>query len=283
MSAVVCVGSLHHDVMVRAPRRPVAGETLMGERSWTVFGGKGGLQAVAAARAGAQTRMAGAVGSDAAGAALLAHLRDAGVSAAHVRTIEGAASGMSVAILDAEGEYGAVVVSNANRLVEPGWLDAPALWEGAGVLMLQNEVPGAVNLRAAALARGAGALVCLNAAPFRPLPDALAARVDILVVNALEAEALAGLPVASAEEALAACGRLAARFPGVVVTAGAQGAAVAERGWAGHVPAEPVAVVSTHGAGDAFVGTLCAALAAGAALPEAARGAATAAARVVSA
>ena len=281
MSAVVCVGSLHHDVMVRAPRRPLAGETLMGERSWTACGGKGGLQAAAAARAGAEVRMAGAVGDDAAGAALLVHLREAGVSAEHVRTVPGAASGMSVAILDAEGEYGAVVVSGANRLVEPGGLEDPALWAGAAVLMLQNEVPDAANLRAAMLAQEAGALVCLNAAPHRPLPDALAARVDLVVVNALEAEALAGLPVASAEDAVAACGRLAARFPRAVVTAGAQGAAVAEGGAALHVPAEPVAVVSTHGAGDAFVGTLCAGLASGVALPEAARAATRAAARVV--
>ena len=283
MSAVVCVGSLHHDVMVRARRRPLAGETLMGERSWTAFGGKGGLQAVAAARAGAEVRMAGAVGGDAEGAAMLAHLRAAGVSAEHVRAIEGASSGMSVAILDAGGEYGAVVVSGANLLIEPDALDAPALWEGAGVLMLQNEVPGALNLRAAALAREAGAVVCLNAAPYRPLPDALVARVDLLVVNALEAEALAGLPVASDEDAVAACERLAALFPRAVVTAGAHGAAVTEGGSTLHVPAEPVAVVSTHGAGDAFVGTLCAGLASGAALACAARAASREAARVVSA
>ena len=277
---VVCVGSLHHDVLVRAGRRPRAGETLMGERSWTAFGGKGGNQALAAARAGAAVRMAGAVGDDAAAEILLARLDEAGVERAHVRRLAGA-SGMSVAILDPSGDYGAVVVSNANARIEPGWLDDPSLWAGAAVVLLQNEVPEAVNLAAAARARGAGAQVVLNAAPFRAIPDALAGLVDLLVVNAVESEALGGGPVACAEDARRAARALARSFPAAVVTAGPAGAALAQGGESLMAPAATVRVASAHGAGDALVGALGAHLARGVAPGDALRRAVEAAGRHV--
>ena len=62
--AVVVVGSLHYDIMVDAPDRPRKGETVTGYAWRPKFGGKGGNQAVAAAQAGAVTRMVGAVGDD---------------------------------------------------------------------------------------------------------------------------------------------------------------------------------------------------------------------------
>ena len=76
---VVVVGSLHYDIMVDAPDRPRRGETVTG-RAWRPkFGGKGGNQAVAAARAGAIVQFVGAIGADAAGAQLRGHLLDNGV------------------------------------------------------------------------------------------------------------------------------------------------------------------------------------------------------------
>lgn len=262
MSVVVCVGSLHHDVLVRAARRPLAGETLMGERSWTAFGGKGGNQALTAARAGASVRMMGAVGGDTAGSVLLATLDEVGVERKHVRVLPGP-SGMSVAVIDPSGDYGAVVVSNANARIEPAWLEDAALWEGAAVLLLQNEVPETVNLAAAQRARAAGARVVLNAAPFRPLTDEFMPWIDVLMVNALEAEALGAGRVTSARDALRAAATLAGRFPLAVVTAGPEGAAMAEGGNILHAPALPIEVVSAHGAGDAFAGSFGAALAQG--------------------
>ena len=100
---------------------------------------------------------------------------------------------MSVAISDASGDYGAVIVSGANLLVDPAAFAEPGLWQGARALILQNEMPDATNIAAARAARAAGATVCLNAAPYRPLSEELAALVDLLVVNAIEAEELGGL------------------------------------------------------------------------------------------
>ncbi len=111
LPTVIVLGSLHYDIMMDAPDRPRKGETVTG-RSWRPkCGGKGGNQAVAAAHQGARSRMLGAIGRDAFGDTLLANLDKAGVDRTGVAVLEGAASGLSVAIFDDEGDYGAVIVS----------------------------------------------------------------------------------------------------------------------------------------------------------------------------
>jgi ribokinase len=278
--SVIVVGSLNHDIMVAAPDRPRKGETVMGERWWPKAGGKGGNQAVEAALAGASVRMIGAVGDDDFGAALLANLARAGVDSSGVRVLPGAASGMSVAIVDAGGDYGAVVVPGANLLVDPDVL-RPETFAGAEVLVLQNEVPEPVNLAAARAARAAGARVILNAAPARDLDPALGDLVDVLVCNAVEAEMLGAGPVSSLVAAERAARILHARFRAVVVTAGGSGVAGADGEGAFAKGARSVDVESTHGAGDCFVGVMAARLAAGASLRDAVKAANEAAAALV--
>jgi ribokinase len=190
---------------------------------------------------------------------------------------------MSVAISDASGDYGAVIVSGANLLVDSTAFTEPDLWQGARTLILQNEMPDTINISAARAAKTAGATVCLNAAPYRPLPGELAALVDLLVVNAIEAEELGGLTVTDLASAGLAAEALAKQFPVVVVTAGGEGVAGMRRGEDLVVlPALPVTLVSTHGAGDAFVGALVTALAAGHSFAECLRSANAAAAAHVS-
>ena len=144
VSAVVVVGSLHYDIMVDAPDRPRKGETVAG-LSWSPkFGGKGGNQALAAEGQGVPTAMVGAVGGDDFGAALLAGLDRGGVDRSAVATLSGVGSGMSVAIFDAEGDYGAVIVSGSNLSVKPSQAHDELL-RSAKVLILQNEIPEGIN------------------------------------------------------------------------------------------------------------------------------------------
>ena len=279
---VVVAGSLHYDIMVDAPDRPRKGETVTG-RSWAPkCGGKGGNQAVAAAKAGVGTAMVGAVGDDDFGRALLSNLDRAEIDRAAVAVREGAGSGMSVAIFDDGGDYGAVIVSGANLSLSPDQLDDGRL-ASAKVLVLQSEVPEAVNSALAARARRHGVRTILNAAPARAFTTDLAGHVDILVVNAVEAEMLGGGVVNGLDRALAAARALTALCGTVVVTAGGDGvAAVNREGLAVTIPSIPVAVASTHGAGDAFVGTFAAALALGASVEAGLDAANREAARVVS-
>ncbi len=260
--SVLVVGSLHLDVIVAAPRLPRLDETLAGQGVRYAFGGKGGNQAVAAARMGAAVAMAGAVGSDAFAATLLAALDRAGVDRTRVARRPGA-SGMSVAIIDARGDYGGVIVSAANLSVTGEGVPP----EGTGHVLLQNEIPEAANLAAARAAAAAGARVILNAAPARPVAPELLALTDILVVNRGEAAVLTGLPEDAPE---AAARTLADSGPGtVIVTLGAGGLIALTAAGAFDLPARAVPVVSTHGAGDAFVGALAARLDAGDDLPAA--------------
>lgn len=268
---VVVVGSLHYDIMIDAPHQPQTGETLAGSRWYPKFGGKGGNQAVAASRAGCTTHMVSAVGDDDFGTYLLRQLASANVSVEYVQAVRGTGSGMSVAINDRSGDYAAVIVSGANLKIDPVALESETLWEQAAVLLLQNEVAESLNLSAALRARQSDVLICCNAAPARHLSAQLAELVDILIVNEIEAAYLCDQPVDSTESAQAAAVTLARRYPTVVVTAGAKGLAVAtKKGDVFYLPAREVELVSTHGAGDVFTGTLCAALAGGDSLSDAA-------------
>lgn len=266
---ILTAGSLHLDVIVQAPGLPRPDQTIAGTGVTYAFGGKGGNQAVACARAGAEAHMAGAVGSDDFAITLRQALDAAGVRRAGVQTHPGA-SGMSVAILDPAGSYGAIIVSGANLLFRP---EATAVPRGCSTLLLQNEIPEAANLFLAQRAASAGIRVILNAAPARPMSPALLRLLDLLIVNRGEAADLlgqteAGLDPKAAAKALAALGPRSA-----IITLGADGLA-ADRFTQRPVPAE---VVSTHGAGDAFTGALAAEWARGADLDQAARFAQTAA------
>lgn len=281
---VLTVGSLHYDIMVQADHLPRKDETAVGSRWFPKFGGKGGNQAVAVARAGANSRMFGAVGEDEFGRFLRAALQAAGVDHRHVATLADVGSGMSVAILDAQGDYAATIVSGANLQSDPAALADAALWQDVALLILQNEVPEALNIAAAAQARARGIRTVLNAAPARALPPALVSNIDILVVNAVEAEMMGADPVCCLHSAADAAKGLAARFEAVIVTAGAKGlAAVGPDDDAFTLPAEKVQVVSSHGAGDAFIGAMSAALVQGKSMFEAAKAASHAAALHVSA
>jgi ribokinase len=262
-SAVVVVGSLHYDIMVDAPDRPRKGETVAGH-SWSPkFGGKGGNQARAAQTQGVPTAMVGAVGNDDFGTALLAGLDRGGVDRSSVATLEGVGSGMSVAIFDAEGDYGAVIVSGSNLSLRPTQAHDELL-RSAKVLILQNEIPEEVNEEVARRARNFGVRTILNAAPARAFETALPGYIDILVVNALEAEMLGAAPVRSLADAEKAAESLTPRFAAVVVTAGGEGVAFQnDLGEKVSLPSLTVKVQSTHGAGDMFVGTLAARLALG--------------------
>jgi ribokinase len=281
---VVVVGSLHLDIVVRASQRPRKGETLPGE-SWNYKpGGKGGNQAVAAAQFGTRVSMISRVGNDDFGARLLENLNSAGVDTQHICVDPDTGSGMSVAIVDAEGDYGAVIVSGANLHLTTAEVHKVGHFiSAARILILQNEVPDVTNLAAAKLAKNHGVWVILNAAPARPLGDELAANVDLLIVNAVEAEMICGVGVTSLSTAADAAAALADRVPAVVVTAGGMGLALAVRGEAAYTEAaHRVDLLDTHGAGDAFVGALSARLASDTPLREAVQFANAAAALFVS-
>lgn len=285
MSNVIVLGSLHLDIVVKAPRMPILGETLMGSGWQQVAGGKGLNQAVSCARAGLSTHMLGLVGNDGFAETMLAHLRHNKVDVTQVQRISHCGSGMSVAIVQADGDYSAVVASEANALIDASHISAwSELLQSASALVLQNEIPAAANLAAAKIVTQHGGLVVLNAAPARNAEPEFLQHVRVLVVNSVEAEMMGSQPVVDLASAQQASSYLHQQFgPDVVVTAGKDGAAwTGAQAGAGMVKALPVKVISAHGAGDMFVGQLVAELVRSTGLGDAVQAANQAAARHVS-
>jgi ribokinase len=273
---VTVLGSLNTDISLAVPHLPGPGETVLAGAGAAIgAGGKGANQAVAAARLGAVTRMAGCCGDDDFGARLRAAVAAEGVDASGIRTVRGSSSGLALITVDPAGENAIAVAPGANGKVAEAEV-AAAFASPCDVLVLSAEVPAAVL--AAALREGAARRVTtlLNLAPVPPRPETLlACHPDWLVVNAQEAGALAGQRVTGGAGAQAVAAALAggggARH--VVVTLGAGGAVLAGPREREAVPGFPVAAVDSVGAGDAFVGALAVALAAGAAPADAVRAA----------
>ena len=270
---VIVCGSLHLDIVVKASALPRIDETAVGSSWKQVCGGKGGNQAVQAARAGARTAMIGRVGEDGFGKSLQANLVREDVDVSCISVDPSAGSGMSVAILQDDGDYGAVIISGSNlsidtKLLQEQW----AALGGSKILILQNEVPDAVNLVMAKIAHAAEAQVVINAAPARELSQDLLAQIDVLIVNRVEAEAMSGRAVTDRATARAALEMLASASRSVIVTLGGDGLVVATAtGDIVDIEPIPVRVTSTHGAGDCFVGALSAQMATGASLLDACR------------
>ncbi|MGF7189138.1 ribokinase [Robbsia andropogonis] len=276
--SIVVVGSANMDLVVRAPRLPVPGETLAGTGFETVPGGKGANQAVAAARLGAAVAMIGCVGEDAFGTTLRDGLQADGIDTRLVRTVPGS-SGIAVISVAEDGANSIVIVGGANDALTRADVDrAAATIAAADMLICQLETPLDTVTHAIASAVRQHTPVLLNPAPARPLPGALLAQVDYLVVNETEAELLSGVPVRTtqdAERAAAALLEQGARC--VIVTLGANGVywqtrrhsgagdgnGRADDASRGYVPAHKVKAVDSTAAGDTFAGGFAAALAAG--------------------
>ncbi|MQA12918.1 MAG: ribokinase [Pseudonocardiaceae bacterium] len=225
------VGSVNLDLVAALDRLPRAGETLTADGLRRLPGGKGANQALAARRAGARVRLVGAVGVDAAAQAALELLRRDGVELDRLRTVD-EPTGLALIEVERAGETTIVVVPGANAAVQVTRDDVA----DADAVLAVLEVPEPA-VRAAA--EHAGGLFVLNAAPARPVPEAVLRRADLVVVNRAEHAALAGIDRARV----------------VAVTDGPRDAVLLRDGREVARAAPPaVSAVDGTAAGDAFVG-----------------------------
>jgi len=231
---IVVVGSINMDLVTRTPRIPLAGQTLIGTAFVTTPGGKGANQAVAAARLGHSVHMAGKVGEDAFGQALLDNLAQAGVDTSAVERVAGS-SGVAPILVADNGENSIVVVPGAN-----------------------GELPLETVSHVLALCAEAGVPAMLDPAPAAPLPEATWTQVTWFTPNETEAALYVGNTLAEEEGAKHL---LEKGLRGVVLKRGGKGAYVAVTGGkAAWVRPFPVEAVDTVGAGDCFNGAFAVAL-----------------------
>jgi ribokinase len=269
-AAIAVLGSLNLDFSVRTGALPAPGETVLGEDFLVTPGGKGANQAYAAARLGAAVRMLGRVGADAFGQQLRDHLQAAGVDVTGIAAAP-AATGVALIAVGRSGQNQIVVAPGANH----AWTaaDVPAL-DPAAWLLLQGEVPAAVNQAAIQAARRAGIRVMLDPAPAPSFARFPLKGVDVLTPNESEACLLLGESPRElrAQERESVARRLLELGPQrVVLKLGAAGCYFLDRAGSGDVPGLAVNAVDSTAAGDTFNAALAVALAEGQAWPEALR------------
>lgn len=258
------VGSLNMDLIVRTPRIPAPGETILGTSFTTAAGGKGGNQAVAAAKLGAPVKIIGRIGKDDFGKQLRSSLNTVGVDTRYLSEDADAPTGVALISVDDKGQNSIIVAPGANARVTRQDVDAArdALRE-ARVVMAQLEIPLDTVAYAMRVAHDAGALTILNPAPAQPLSRELFQDVDVLIPNETEASQLTNIPVTDFESAARAAvvlREMGARR--IIITLGSQGALwIEENRSALEILPFAVKPVDSTAAGDAFVGALAAALA----------------------
>jgi len=297
---VIVVGSVNIDLVARVPSLPHPGETVIGTSYERHQGGKGGNQAVAAARLGRPTLFIGAVGDDLFHSEARRALASERVDVSMVASLPGQATGIALILVDHAGENEIAVVPGANDAIEEGFVreSLSRLGRLAGdVLLVCNEVPLAIVREALTCGRASGATTILNPAPAAGLDRSTFGLADIVTPNRqelgllLENEARRRIGSAPANgdvpalaRALLEAGSGQVGPSAVIVTLGSAGAFVVQRpvdapgdetsekpggptvelsaGPVGwETPARAVETIDTTGAGDAFCGALAAALA----------------------
>lgn len=261
---IAVVGSLNMDLVLQVAHAPGPGETVLAQALHLVPGGKGGNQAVACARQGARVHLFGRVGGDAYGHTLRTSLAQDGIDHSGVQTDPTETTGVAAITVEATGQNRIVVVPGANGRFELDTQALGAVLAQAHSLVLQFETPLPQVLAAARQAFAADCRVLLNPSPIQSLPDGLWPLVHTLVVNEVEAAALAGTAVETVADAAVAAQTLRGLGPAqVVVTLGAAGAVAADTLGSTHHPGMAVKAVDTTAAGDTFLGALAVALARG--------------------
>lgn len=273
---ITVFGSINMDLIATTDRLPKPGETVAGHSFATAAGGKGANQALAARRAGAEVKMAGAVGDDAFARDALALLAEGGADLSLARTAA-VPTGTAHILVGSDGENVIVVVPGANGDVSQEDAEkAVAATDPGSYLMLQLEVPPASVEKALVLARAKGVTTVINTAPLTADAARLSALADIVISNETEFELLIGKSGLSADARIAAMQALAARTgQTLIVTLGADGVVAVREGKVHKASSLKITPVDTVGAGDTFCGYLVASLDAGldfdAALARAAR------------
>ena len=285
-SAIV-LGSVHMDLIATAQRLPGRGESVVGQGFTISPGGKGGNQACQLVKCGTDAFILTRLGDDVFGRQLFEHLTSRGVDPSLITVDASEPTGAST-VFAAEGDYSSIIVSGAaGKLTAADIESRRAAIEAADALVLQLELPVAVSIPAARIAKAKGRYVVLNASPapdgLAEIPKELLQAVSVLIVNVFEAERLLGHTFSLAESSSAAA-ELAKRsgVALVIVTAGVSGSAAVQRGEAFFQPSYFAKVVDSVGAGDAYLATFVTAQLEGLTLQQSLKRAAAAGALAVS-
>jgi len=277
---IVVIGSSNIDLIMKMHHLPEMGETVTGAKFMQVYGGKGANQAVAAARAGGNVTFVSCVGEDAYTPQMVHNYKKDGIDIRFVFEEKGVASGHALIMIDDSGENIISVASEANNLLLPEKIDvASPAFNDAAMIVMQYEIPEETIKYVIDLANRKNIPVLWNCAPARAFDLSYIPRINILVLNEVEAGFLAGMTVENETDAEKAAQKLVdSGVEKVIITLGSKGAFVVTKTEKVSVPAFKVEAVDTTAAGDTFCGAFAVALVEGKSLKEALQFASAAAA-----
>ncbi|MDD3339213.1 MAG: ribokinase [Lachnospiraceae bacterium] len=254
---IVVIGSLNYDIILKMPRLPKEGETLPANDAAFSAGGKGANQAVQAAKLGVPAYLIGCVGNDSQGTFLLETAEKYGVHTDYMKCVEGP-SGMGIVNAVEDGSVFASIVRGANFRVTKEHIDeAVPLLEEAKLVILQMEIPLEINEYAIDVAKRCGCKVLLNAAPAMDIEEEYLKKIDILVVNEVEAGFYLKETIDSIDKAKEGARKLSEKL-GIdcIFTLGKDGSVVVTGNETEFIPSHKVKAIETTGAGDSFIGGL---------------------------
>ncbi len=260
---ILVIGSSNTDMVIRSRRIPLPGETILGGTFFMNPGGKGGNQAVAAARLGGNVMFMAKVGDDIFGKQAKENFDKEGIDTSSVITDYENPSGVAMIAVDGKGQNSIVVAPGANGALSVEDIDANAKGlQQADIIVVQLEIPIETVAYIVQLAKGLNKKIILNPAPAALLPDEIYRDLFLITPNEVETEMLSGIKIESKQDYKKAA--LCFKEKGVqhiIFTLGEKGAYVHCEAFTGIVPSSEVNAADTTAAGDVFNGALAVALA----------------------
>lgn len=269
--SIIVIGSANTDMVIKADKFPLPGETILGGKFFMFPGGKGANQAVAASRLRGNVTFIAKVGNDIFGKQALHQFSKEGINTDFIVTDHNQPSGVALITIDSKGENTIVVAQGANAtLTSEDVQKAEKEFERADIILMQLEIPINTVIHAANLATLHGKRVILNPAPARHLPDDLLSKLFIITPNESETETLLGIKISDMNSVQAAARKLHEKgVANVVITLGAEGAYIYNAEGGRHRTTTKVETVDTTAAGDVFNGALAVAISENKSLDEA--------------
>jgi ribokinase len=267
---IVVIGSSNVDLLMKMDHLPEKGETVTDAEFFQVYGGKGANQAVAAARAGGNVAFVNCVGEDAYTPQMVQNYKNDGIDTRFVFHEKGIASGHALIMIGGAGMNYLSVAPGANYKLTPAKIDeAMPVIEEAAMIVMQYEIQEVSIKHVIDIANLKGIPVLWNCAPARAFDMTYIPKINILVLNEVEAGFLAGVQVENEADAEKAASILLAKgVEQVIITLGSEGAFVMTKTEKVRVPAFKVEAVDTTAAGDTFCGAFAVALVEGKTLKE---------------
>lgn len=261
MKKILVIGSSNTDLIAKIKEFPKVGETIMGVSYSHAMGGKGANQAMAAHRLGGDVKFITSLGKDTNGLSSLAYFEKEGLDASKSLIIDDTPSGVAMIWVDEKGENSIVIIPGANDALSPGYiLEIEKEILEANLLVLQMEIPYDTVKTVCNIAYENNKQILLNVAPAKKLDADILKKINILVVNEIEAEIISGEKISEIGEQAVIDKLLALGAKSVVLTLGRKGCIMKNESEYHEIPAFEVKSVDSTGAGDTFCGALAAEL-----------------------